>query len=313
MASPRPMRFLASVPNDRSHGGIYLCDWNSRSVERIFSSQAMGIVTWESCLIIGCESLSSASQPDLNPPHWPNSVVVLDRDFNVVSELEVAALGMGDLHELHLRQDLLYVVDTLGNRVVEFQISNDTGEGAVGRRPHFLPRRQWIDPHALEKDACHVNGVTLHQGHILASTFGPFGRFREYATRGATGHVWDITASFLDFGINATAPIPPAVAVGLADPHSLTSSQGRLYLAESRRSQILCDGEVLFRASEGYLRGILCHERSLWIGSSASRHSPSQRQHASILMIDLDTGQKIDELILPTREVFSLVHVDGDL
>ncbi len=258
-------------------------------------------------VIVACETLASAATQDRSPLHWPNSLVVLDQGFQVVSEMEVESLGMGDLHELYLDKDRLYVVDTLGNRVVQMRIAFGAGFDSRPEQPIMVPLRQWVEPHALQQDACHVNSVTVHNGRILVSAFGVFSHFREYVNRGASGCIWDITDSFGKFGVMDARRTAGSIAAGLADPHSLTSYAGRLYWTESRRSSVICDGEVVFRAAEGYLRGMVFLPDRFLVGCSASRHAPIQQEGASIWMVDLETNQVIDKLRLPTREVFSLL------
>ena len=111
-------RFVVSCTNDREGGGLYLCDTQQASIERRYNTQCMGLSKSGSFYVVasqslGLENFSPSSEGQGIARHVPHSIVCLDEEFRVASEAPVSHLGMGDLHDVILVDDEVWVADTL--------------------------------------------------------------------------------------------------------------------------------------------------------------------------------------------------------
>lgn len=207
-----------------------------------------------------------------------------------------------DIHEICAYRQKLYVIDTFGNRLLEFRGPGDQKD------PFGLSlSRFWDDPQAREPDSTHLTSVVCHHEKLLVARFGPFCRHREYVERGRSGQILDVSGPFQD------KPSPAKVVVdGLADPHSLLIREGELCFTEARR-RIARLGEARWHSPVGgYVRG-LCPVPDGWlIGVSGSRHSQhTGPPRAQIYWTDFSGASS--ELVseLPASEVYSIVPLDA--
>lgn len=306
---------LVSCTNDDLFGGLYVVRGDSDAPERVYMTSCMGLTTFHDQYIVASQTRQPLRMTDTPVTietamsrTTSHSIVCLDRDFSVLSEFPVDAWDMGDLHDAVVWQNKLLVVDTLGNRVVRFELGQTAGRGAKPLGRHFMrPVAQWTYRTAVEPDACHVNSVAFAGDRVYVSIFGPFKYQREYERRGRDGQVLDITDGFVPFGSSSKSPESPVVMSNLADPHSLTYSMGRLLLAESRRSRVLIDGVGLASSEMGYLRGLLPMGDHLWMGRSMSRHAKDTVSECALLLYDTVGHQLSRRVALPAREIYTVI------
>lgn len=301
---------LVTCTNDVGGGGLYVVDGPRKWPNRVYPYQCMGITRFRGYYVLASQSVEGLSEELIGGfPCRPHSIVCLDHDFNIVSEAWVQQLGMSDLHDIMIYRDRLYVVDTFGNRVVVFDVRDEGGEGALPfARWYIKPCCVWKDPRALEPDAVHLNSICVHNGKVLVSALGRFQGFRDYEGRGDDGCILDITRCFGPFDTReGNESEPNLVCSGLRDPHSLVSYQGELYFAEARRRRVHKGGGILASFQRGYVRGVLLEEEFVWIGVSASRHSPDTMEHAEAERLSRRSGEVTLRVEFPAREIYGFL------
>jgi hypothetical protein len=268
----------------------------------------MGLAKFGAGYIVASQSVGGPSLSE-NGFSRNHSIVYLNSEFEIISEAPVAELGMGDLHDVLVVDDTLYVVDTTGNRVVAFKIARFP---VIGPLPlgdlAIMPVREWSYAGASEPDACHVNSICAMNGRLYAAVFGPFKHHREYEDRGCDGQVLDITDGFVSFGDRNRSPRAPIVLSGLADPHSLTATAQGIMYAESRIQSVRQGQHLIARFSSGYIRGLLLEDHLLWIGHSASRHALTLPEASSVLVFNLYRSQIDARIQIPAREIYSIIR-----
>lgn len=305
---------VITCTNDNSGGGLYLWSRSQRALSRKYSRISAGIAILRGMYVVASRSLHSTlpwwevyGRVRVGP-FFPHSLVCLDKWFNIISEAPVAQLGMGDLHDVVVTDDLLWVVDTVGNRVVGFEIVHPVSDSELpfGDSSSIRPVLAWRDPVAEQPDASHINSLCVHNERFLVSVFGRFSTYRGYELRGEEGCILDITDRIAPYGSEHPNEAPEVLYSGIADPHSLCSHGGDLYYIESRRSRVMRNGETLVQFEAGYLRGLMVLGESLLIGRSSSRHSFEEgRDGCEIYEVSLRTGDLRDMISVPSKEIYT--------
>ena len=301
------MDLVVSCTNDPQNGGIYRVDMDTGIVERCYHSQCMGIARFGSFLV-------AASQSPGRSPRYTregrisHSIVCLDEEFDIVSIACVDELGMGDLHDAVVHNGRLWVVDTLGNRIVGFSIRKKRVGLRLGHSHSLVPDLEWIDPVSREPDSSHLNSICFHRGRILVAAFGRFERYREYEGRGyADGCILDVTDAIRPFGSSRRTGDERAILEKLADPHSVMSLNGELWFTEAKRRRVMRGSEVVVELSQGYVRGLACDGKSLYVGRSLSRHGSSEPEsQCCVVRVAVNSGRILGSVALSAREVYAV-------
>ncbi len=143
-------------------------------------------------------------------------------------------------------------------------------------------------------DTVHVNGLTVHAGHIYASMFGP-----------KTGDSWREAAG----GQIIDCVSGEVVASGLYQPHTPVATADGLWVCESGHSNVLFFDKAGTRHKvaglRGYLRGLAVTPRYLVVGASAVRR---KSRH---LGVNVDI--KVNDLHIEASRLYVIDRRTGDV
>lgn len=252
---------LASCPND---GGLFLV--HDRSVHRLDSLDSTGLASRDRLLVRGI-------QPAL-------VVVYQTASFDV----NPADIEFGDIHDVLIDDDSLYLVSTTGNEIVRFNFA-----GVELERWRF----------SEEEDSWHINSIAKWNDRIVFSAFGEFHEHRGYKGRSAgAGFVQDLRTG-------------ERLIEGLSQPHSLTPLAEGLLLANSENMELMHfdrNGKLLrSKILDGYVRGVHTDGEHLFVGLSRSRNlSDGTVQTATIVALDAETWDVRDTVSLPVGEIYDI-------
>ncbi|WP_313929668.1 DUF4915 domain-containing protein [Pseudoxanthomonas sp.] len=255
---------LVSCPNG---GGLFLV--NDRNVHRLDSLDSTGLALRERTLVRGI-------QPAL-------VVVYQTASFDV----NPTSIAFGDIHDVLIDGDSLYLVSTSSNEIVQFNF------GGVE-----LERWKFSD----EEDSWHINSIEKWNGRVVFSAFGEFREHRGYkGTSAGSGFVQDLHSG-------------ERLIEGLSQPHSLTACGEDLLLANSENMELMRfdrNGQLLkSKILDGYVRGVHLDAGYIFVGLSRSRNlSDGTVQTATIVALDAETWDVRDTLSLPVNEIYDLLSV----
>ncbi|ETR71739.1 MAG: hypothetical protein OMM_02262 [Candidatus Magnetoglobus multicellularis str. Araruama] len=308
-------KLLITCTNDDKDGGIYLWEINRGTISRIYEYQCMGISRYKNYYAIASQSLEQNTMylDGIPNGHFQHSIICLDNKFNIASEAPVSIFGMGDLHDIIVFDSKVWVVDTIGNRIIVFQITNKYKKGCLpfGYSEFIFPLLEWRDPNAQEPDSSHMNGICITKKNIIVSAFGRFSKYREYVNRRDDGCIMDITDLFKPFGMSQTFEEPRIVKNKIYDPHSIVMHDNDLYYVESKKRRIVKNWQTLLEFDLGYVRGLFIRKNFLFVGFSKSRHSDTDENfNCNVLMLDIKNhNKKLNSANIPSKEIYSFVNV----
>jgi len=199
-----------------------------------------------------------------------------------------------DMHDVLIKGNSLFIVDTENNQVVEFDLA---GMNTLNR---------WGLPG--EPDSAHMNSITFYQGKLLASIFGRFVKNRGYklGTEGL-GQIIDVKTGeiFIE---------------GLSQPHSLTVEGDLLYLCNSEAKELhIYEGSILKEKVmlPGYTRGIAIGREKIYVGISQSRNAEVAKEKltGSIVVLNHQTLVEQASVKIPFSEIYDirLIGLASDL
>jgi len=308
-------KLLITCTNDSKNGGIYLWDLNKKSISRVYKSQCMGISKYKNYYVIASQSLEQNTKfKDKRIPygHAQHSIICLDNNFNIVSEAPVSIFGMGDLHDIIVFDNRIWVVDTIGNRVVVFQITNKYKKNFLpfGSSEFIFPFMEWQDPSAQEPDSSHINGMCVTKKNILISAFGRFSKYREYVNRKDDGCIMEITDFFKPFGMAENFEEPIIIKSNIYDPHSIVMHENNIFFIESKKRRIIKNWKTFLEFDSGYVRGLFLYKNLLFVGFSQSRHSyVDDNFKCNVAMLDIEKHNNIiSSTNIPSKEIYSFIN-----
>lgn len=203
-------------------------------------------------------------------------------------EIGPADIMFGDIHDVLVDGDFIYLVSTESNEIVKLDVAG-------------FELDRWTLPG--EADSWHINCLAKWRDRIVFSAFGEFDRHRQYkgATRGS-GFVQDLVSG-------------ERLITGLSQPHSLVPNGERLLLANSEEEEIreYDAGGNLLRSMRlgGYVRGVCIAESHLYVGLSRSRNLPSaDLQTATVIALDAVEWNELSRIQLPVHEIYAIQGVD---
>lgn len=192
-----------------------------------------------------------------------------------------------DLHDVLVDVSGTYAVFTQTNEVVRLDEA-------------FKVVERWS--FGEEQDSAHVNCITVVDGRLIASMFGPFATHRGYKglTRQA-GRVVDVRTG--EILIN-----------GLSQPHSLIHADDRLWLCSSEdRAVHIYDREYRLQrkiALPGYTRGLAVGSHGVYVGISRSRNLKSDEvgefSSAVIAVLDRYSLDVTGYVPIPWNEIYDI-------
>lgn len=215
--------------------------------------------------------------------------------------------GVSDPHGLVFEGNRFFLASTGTNQVFAVDIQGDRVERleAIWSYPDTEPSR----------DMVHLNGLTLCEGQLLATAFGPRDGF---GTWGASkGRLFSVSTE-------------EVIDEGLVHPHTPIFHRGRLYVCESSTGRLIQYGRGpgggWVRESVivvgGYVRGLWPEGEELLVAISGQRQvSRSRRvrvqdgETGGSKVVRLDPGNGRLELVADLapfgREVYELVAISG--
>lgn len=216
-----------------------------------------------------------------------------------------------DSHSLVYHNGYVHIVSTATNELyrVAFQ------DGLFGQEELY-----WRYPGVgYDKDEVHLNGLTIDEGRLIASCFGPRGLDGAFESEGRVFYV--------DSG--------QTIHGSLHQPHSPTVVGQRLIIAESAAHRIHIytiaeqgEWKLVKRLDVGgYVRGVALQGNRLWVGISADRKLSRSRQKffdagepseqiigdSGIVLVDLETEREIAKFSLLGfgREVYDIITLSA--
>ncbi|WP_215875316.1 DUF4915 domain-containing protein [Acidithiobacillus ferrooxidans] len=196
----------------------------------------------------------------------------------------------GDLHDVLLDGEDIYLVSTQHNAVIRWNI----------REAMEIERKVFAE----QEDSWHLNCLGRLRGKLLFSAFGDFPVTRGY--KDATPQ-----RGFLrELGEEKVSRIR---ADGLSQPHSILETVDGAVLCNSETGEVWRAGrdDIFhpFVTLGGYTRGLAIRDGVLYVGLSASRNASVGQGavRAQVVAIELSEGQEISRMPLPFTEVYGIV------
>ncbi len=166
----------------------------------------------------------------------------IDRNYKVKKRWRLKKVKDG--HSIAVKDEKIYIASTGNDSIVEF--FPDTGE-----------ERIYCRIGAGEKDTVHLNSIIWFNNSMIVSAFGK-----------KEGDQW-ITAKD-GFLMNITEK--KIMKKSLFHPHTLISTEGKIYLCESARKRVIsADGKDVLELDKGYVRGLVITEDEIAVGISHAR------------------------------------------
>ncbi|MBU2791906.1 DUF4915 domain-containing protein [Acidithiobacillus thiooxidans] len=202
----------------------------------------------------------------------------------------------GDLHDVLLDGEDLYLVSTQHNAVIRWNI----------REAVEIERRVFAE----QEDSWHLNCLGRLRGKLFFSAFGEFPITRGYKVATLQrGFLRELGEGKGDQEETAS----PIGADGLSQPHSILETADGAVLCNSETGEVWRTGQDdIFRpfiTLDGYTRGLAVRDGILYVGLSASRNASLGQDplRAQIVAIDLVEGQEMARMSLPFAEVYGII------
>jgi hypothetical protein len=206
-----------------------------------------------------------------------------DGALSVAADLELP--DVKDPHSIWVDAERLLVVSTGTNELFEYALSDGVPRGA--------PSVIWRAADAAT-DTMHLNSVTVHEGRILISAFGP-----------QDGDSWESACNGYIRDIERDAILQD----GLLHPHSLRSFGGDVFFIESVSGRLRSLRGAEARV-DGYARGCESLGGDLFlVGTNVARAGRAVPAGAcGIALVDLEGGatREFHDLGAYGREVYDL-------
>lgn len=214
-----------------------------------------------------------------------------------------------DTHSILLDGDFVYAVSTGTNEVYRIPLDGQT----LGPEEIY-----WQYPDVRhDQDEIHLNGLSIDDGRLVASCFGPRGEDGSWTSNGMV--------FYLDTG--------EVIRNGLKQPHTPLVVNDRLFFAESRSHKVYLYNKLsrgawnLDKEVElgGYARGLTFNNGRLLVGISASRKTSRSKKtanldifpssDAAIIAVDVATGNHgtVTDLVNYGRELYDIVSLSNTL
>jgi hypothetical protein len=194
---------------------------------------------------------------------------------------------LGDVHDVLLLGDHLFIVSTLKNTV--FQLSAATGKII----------RKWQYPGV--DDSWHLNCMDVWDGSLVVSGFGK-DTDKGYWAQSTynTGFIMNLNTKDVIWG-------------QLSQPHSPKVDGNNQYVCNSLACQLLVRGKNAQRSIsfDQYPRGLYVAEDYLYVGLSQLRRKPQQK--ARLVIVDKETLQIAADIPMPFNEIYDIKLIDRDI
>jgi hypothetical protein len=171
----------------------------------------------------------------------PVRLIIISNELKVTDTINLS--NVFDPHSMVQFEDGLVIVSTGHDQLIKFD--------ARGVESVYRSFSQSND------GSLHVNSVSLLSQGLSVSTFGLSGGLLKNTAR--NGYIQCLSNN-------------ETIRGGLYHPHSLQSAGKDIWVCESGKGQVLCNGEVVIKVDKGYVRGLSVYgDRYLVVGVSRQR------------------------------------------
>jgi acetolactate synthase-1/2/3 large subunit len=198
---------------------------------------------------------------------------------------------VGDVHDIIQDADAIVMVCSASNAVVWV-----SADGTIQERID-LPG---------DGDAWHVNSIHVSEGRLVASAFGRYTRWRQWAEPGTPR----------DEGIVFYLRTQEPIIRGLSLPHHPRRIADMWYVCNSGRNQVLQIDDKSGNIKReipcgGFTRGLVFTDEYMIVGVSARRGDPAGSS-AHIAIFDRKDWRLVEHRNLPVAEIYDLALVPSD-
>jgi hypothetical protein len=195
----------------------------------------------------------------------------------------------GDLHDVLLDGEDVYLVSTQHNAVIRWNIQKE------------MEIERWV--FSGQEDSWHINCLGWLHGALCFAAFGDYPIARGYK----------LNTSEQGFLRRLHGNTRPPLVSGLSQPHSILEFENQWFFCNSETREIWhATGPEFPRpviAMDGYTRGLAIRNGVLYVGLSASRNitNGDLQERAQIVAIDVTNWREISRISLPSMEVYDIV------
>jgi hypothetical protein len=201
---------------------------------------------------------------------------------------------LGDIHDVRMIDDQLYVVSTGTNEVA---IVDMTGR----------VRERW--PMHGYGDSCHINCLDVWDGRLVATAFGKFTTYRGYKGRTqGSGILYDVKTHETLFD-------------GYSAPHTPRRDEnGAVYVCDSRGEGVSYhnkDEKKMISFPGTFPRGMEITKDKIYVGLSSLRHRADTKDgdecipSAQLAVVDRKTFATLKRVSLPQAEIYDVLAVNN--
>ena len=200
----------------------------------------------------------------------------------------IVSSKLGDIHDVLIMDDQLYVVSTGTNEVA---IVNMNGSVDSSWKMQGFG------------DSCHINCLDVWDGKLVATAFGKFSTYRGYKGKTAgAGIILDVKSQEI-------------LSTGFSAPHTpRRDKEGAVFVCDSRAKGISYQyGEerktITFPGS--FPRGLAITDDRIYVGLSSLRHGAHGTDEcidsAQVAMVDKKTFEVLKKVSLPLAEIYDVL------
>ncbi len=169
----------------------------------------------------------------------PSVLLYLHQDLSYSHHFELT--GLKGIHSILNWNQAIYLSVTNQDRIVKFD--------------HDQVQHEVWTNHTME-DQMHLNSISLHQGRLMASAFGP--KSNQLWSSATAGYVFDVASG-------------DKVIEDIWHPHSSFSYAGKVYCCDSSNQRIISESGVYKEGLPGYSRGLYVDDGLILCGNSQGR------------------------------------------
>lgn len=227
----------------------------------------------------------------VEPEYYVRSVQLADHMMLILSgswgaTWVAARSDVGDIHDVRVYKDKLYIVSTITNEVLVMTVNGELVERIT---------------YPGGSDAWHINCLGVWDDRLVLSSFGQMDTSSGWRTGTKdTGLVFDLrTREILWDKLNS--PHNPRQADGKY--FVCSSSSGELFVRENGQIRTINFGHY-------WTRGLAFGEKHIYVGLSLKRHGKNQNDapgHGKIAILDRATFEPCGELDMPFDEIYDIV------
>lgn len=206
----------------------------------------------------------------------------------------IISTKLGDIHDVRMIDDELYVVSTGTNEVA---IVDTTGR----------VRKTW----SLQGygDSCHINCLDVWDGRLVATAFGKFTTYRGYKGRTqGSGILYDVKTNEILFD-------------GFSAPHTPRRDEsGAVYVCDSRSEGISYhnkEQKKIISFPGSFPRGMEITKDRIYVGLSSLRHRTDTKDGeeciptAQLAVVDRKSFATLKRISLPQAEIYDVLAVNN--